>query len=73
MFLEGPGTFREKTVVKLQFTCFEMLIMPNQEDFQVWHGGFKPRPFEDIRVILAPEIDTKSFGTFEKQAPGHFW
>ena len=28
--------------------------------------------FEDTKRIIAPEIRPKSFGTFEKQAPGHF-
>ena len=26
--------------------------------------------FEDTKTIMSPEIHTKSFGTFEKQAPG---
>ena len=33
-------------------------------------GGLEPRRYEDIKEIVAPEIDPKSFGTFEKQAPG---
>ena len=28
--------------------------------------------FEDTKRIISPEIRPKSFGTFEKQAPGHF-
>ena len=32
--------------------------------------GLEPRRCEDIRQIMAPEIGPKSFGTFEKQAPG---
>ena len=32
--------------------------------------GLKPRRCEDIKGIVAPEIGPKSFGTFEKQAPG---
>ena len=27
--------------------------------------------FEDTKRIMSPEIRPKSFGTFEKQAPGH--
>ena len=27
--------------------------------------------FEDTKRIVSPEIRPKSFGTFEKQAPGH--
>ena len=33
-------------------------------------GGLEPRCYEDVKEIVAPEIDPKSFGTFEKQAPG---
>ena len=32
--------------------------------------GLEPRRCEDIKGIVAPEIGPKSFGTFEKQAPG---
>ena len=31
--------------------------------------GLEPRRCEDIKEIVAPEINPKSFGTFEKQAP----
>ena len=31
--------------------------------------GLEPRCCEDIKAIVVPEIDPKSFGTFEKQAP----
>ena len=33
-------------------------------------GGLEPRFYEDVKEIVAPEIDPESFGTFEKQAPG---
>ena len=36
----------------------------------VMFDGFEPRRCEDIKGIVAPEIGPKSFGTFEKQAPG---
>ena len=32
--------------------------------------GLEPRCCEDIKGIVAPQIDPKSFGTFEKQPPG---
>ena len=32
-------------------------------------GGLEPRRCEDIKEIVAPEINPKSFGTFQKQAP----
>ena len=31
--------------------------------------GLEVRRCDDIKEIVAPEIDQKSFGTFEKQAP----
>ena len=34
--------------------------------------GLEPRRCEDIKEIVAPEINPKSFGTFEKQAPALF-
>ena len=33
-------------------------------------GGLEPRRYEAIKEIVAPEIEPKSFGTFEKQALG---
>ena len=33
--------------------------------------GLDPCRCEAVTGIVAPEIDPKSFGTFEKQAPGH--
>ena len=32
--------------------------------------GLEPRRCEDIKGIVVPDIGPKSFGTFEKQAPG---
>ena len=32
--------------------------------------GLEPRRCDDIKGIVAPEIGPRSFGTFEKQAPG---
>ena len=32
--------------------------------------GLEPRRCEDIKGIVVPDIGLKSFGTFEKQAPG---
>ena len=34
--------------------------------------GLEPRRCEDIKRIVVPDIGPKSFGTFEKQAPGLF-
>ena len=36
-------------------------------------GGLEPRRYEDIKEIVAPEIDPTSFETFEKQAPGRYF
>ena len=33
-------------------------------------GGLEPQRYEDIKAIVAPETDPKSFETFEKRAPG---
>ena len=33
------------------------------------YDGLEPWRCEGISGIVAPEIDSKSFGTFEKQAP----
>ena len=32
--------------------------------------GLEPQRREDIKGIVAPEIGSKSFATFENQAPG---
>ena len=32
--------------------------------------GLEPRRCEDIKGIVVPDNGPKSFGTFEKQAPG---
>ena len=31
--------------------------------------GLEPWHYEDIKEIVAPEMGSKSYGTFEKQAP----
>ena len=36
-------------------------------------GGLEPRRCEDVKGIVAPEIDPKSLGTFEKQGPVCNW
>ena len=69
--LFGP----EKLVVKLQSACFEKLIFLHVFNVRktktiAKFEGLEPRSCEDIKGIVAPEIGPKSFGTFEKQAPG---
>ena len=69
--LFGP----EKLVVKLQSACFEKLIFLHVFNTRkikriAKFEGLEPRRCEDIKGIVAPERDPKSFGTFEKQAPG---
>ena len=69
--LFGP----EKLVVKLQSACFEQLIFSHVFNIRktkriAKFEGLEPRRCEDIMAIVAPEIGPKSFGTFEKQAPG---
>ena len=31
--------------------------------------GLEPRRCEDVKLIVAPEMEPKSYGTFEKQTP----
>ena len=69
--LFGP----QKLVVKLQSACFEKLIFLHVFNIRKTKSiakfeGLEPRRWEDINAIAAPEIGPKSFGTFEKQAPG---
>ena len=65
----------EKLVVKLQSACFEKMIFLHVFNIRqikriAKFEGLEPRRCEDIKGIVAPERDPKSFGTFEKQAPG---
>ena len=68
--LFGP----EKVVVKLQSACFEKLIFLHVFNIRktkriAKFDGLEPRRCEDVKGIVAPEIDPKSFGAFEKRAP----
>ena len=72
--LFGP----EKVVVKLQSACFEKLIFLHVFNMRkikriAKFEGSEPRRCEDIKGIVVPEIGTKSFGSFEKQAPAPSW
>ena len=69
--LFGP----EKLVVKLQSARFEKLIFLHAFNMRkikriAKFEGLEPRRCEDIKGIVVPDIGPKSFGTFEKQAPG---
>ena len=69
--LFGP----EKLVIKLQSARFEKLIRLHVFNIRKtkWIAkfeGLEPWRCEDIKGVVAPEIGPKSFGTFEKQAPG---
>ena len=71
-FSKVPRTFGpEKPVVKLQSTCFEKLIFEHVFNVRktkrmAMFDGVGPRRCEDIREIVATEIDPRSFG---KRAP----
>jgi len=72
--LFGP----EKLVVKLQSACFEKLIFLLVFNIRkikriAKFEGLEPWRCEDIKGIVAPERDLKSFGAFEKQAPVSEW
>ena len=69
--LFGP----EQLAVKLQCACFEKLIFLHVFNIRktkriAQFEGLEPRHCEDIKAVVAPGIGPKSFGTFEKQAPG---
>ena len=66
--LYGP----EKLVVKLQSACFEKMIFLHVFNIRKIKSiakfeGLEPRRCEDIKGIVAPERDPKSFGTFENR------
>ena len=75
-FSKAPELFGpKKPIVKLQSTCFEKLIF--EHVFSVRKAkktakfdGLESQHCEDIKRIMAPKICPKSFGSFEKQAPG---
>ena len=73
-FLEVPRTFwAQKPVVKLQSACFEKLIFSRVFNVRktkrlAKFDSLEPRRCEDVKGIVGPERDPKSFGTFEKQA-----
>ena len=65
----GPG----KSVVRLQPACCEKLIFEHFVNIRktkkiAKFDALEPRRCEDVKGIVAPEIGSKSFGTFEKQA-----
>ena len=67
----------KKVVAKLQSACFEKLTFLHVFNIRkskriAKFDGLEPRRYEDIKGIVTPEIDPKSFGTFEKRAPGSF-
>ena len=69
--LFGP----EKLVIKLQSARFEKLIFLHAFNMRkikriAKFEGLEPRRCEGIKGIVVPDIGPKSFGTFEKQAPG---
>jgi len=78
LFLESlENSSARKASVKLQSAYSEKLIFLHVfnikktkriEKFE----GLEPWRCKGIKVIVAPEIGPKSFGTFEKQAPGQW-
>ena len=76
-FSKVPRTFRARkascqTAIR---SCFEKLIFLHVFNIRktkriAKFDGLEPRRCEDIKGIVAPEIDPKSFWTFEKRAPG---
>ena len=80
--LQGPvsrtsrGLFGpEKLVVKQHSARFQKLIFLHAFNMRkikriAKFEGIEPRRCEDIKGIVVRDIGPKSFGTFEKQAPG---
>ena len=71
LFLESP----EKPFVKLRPAyCAKLVFSYVVKGIKITAKFCASRclRFEDTKRIMAPEIRPKSFGTFEKQAPGLF-
>ena len=71
-----PRTFwARKASCQTRSACFEKLIylkvfnIGNTKRIAKFEG-LEPWRYEGIEGIVAPEKGPKSFGTFEKQAPG---
>ena len=78
--MKVPRTFRaRKASCRTRIHSFEKLIFEH-DIFNLGKTkgitkfyGVEPWRYEDIKGIVEPEIGSKSFGTFEKQAPGPFF
>ena len=65
----------EKPVVKLQSASFEKVVFSHVFNMRkakriAKFYGLEPRRCQEIKGNVASERDSKSFGTFEKRAPG---
>ena len=76
-FLESPETFShlERNFVKLQPAYYLKLVLSSvvkgiKIKIAAKFLGSRRLRFEDTKIIISPEVRPKSFGTFEKWAPG---
>ena len=69
----GPGSkFSNCDPLIMESRSFNIFSRPEEtKDFANFHVFSKTFPFEDTEGLMSPEIRLKSFGTFEKRAPGH--
>ena len=75
-FSKVPRTFRARKA-SCQSACSEKLIFLHVFNIRktkkiAKFEGFEPQRCEDIKAIVAPEIGSKSFGTFEKTGSALF-
>ena len=72
-FSKVPKTFRARRAIRKTSICLfckaDLFICCNGNKNQNKTAKFRLR-FEDTKRIMSPEMRPKSFGTFEKQAPG---
>ena len=67
----------QRPIIIVFLICFEKLIFLHVFNIRkpkriAKFDGIEPRRCEDIKELVALEIDPKTFGTFEKRVPG-FW
>ena len=78
-FSKVPKTFRAgKVIVKLRPAysvrlVFSYVVKEIKIKITAKICASRHLRFEDTKRIVSPEMRPKSFGTFEKRAPGHIW
>ena len=67
-FSKVPIIFRARKAIRKMTTCLLCKGNKNKNNCKV--SCPRRLRFEDAKIIMSPEIRPKSFGNFEKQAPG---